>query len=332
MTAAVKAIGGCLRAGQLIVLESTTYPGTTSEVVRPILETTGLQSGIDFYLAYSPERLDPGNAEYSPSQIPKVVGADDDGGLAVAVAFYASLVDQVVPVSSSKTAEVVKIAENVFRAVNVALVNELKIVYSKLGIDIFEVIAAAKTKPFGYMPFYPGPGLGGHCIPIDPFYLAWKARQSDIQVPLIERAGEINLEMPKYVVRRVGEILDQQRGLALSRAKVLIVGVAYKRNVSDIRESPALVMIDLLQEQGAAVEFHDPLVEVIPPNHRYPALAGMKSVAMAPDGVAKYDVVVIVADHTAIDWPALIEWAPLVVDTRNVAAGLDNGRGKIFAV
>jgi len=326
---ATESVASCLRAGNLAILESTSYPGTTSEIVRPILETTGLKSGTDFYLAFSPERVDPGNAEYPRSRIPKIVGADDSASLGVASAFYAALVDEVVSVSSSKAAEAVKLTENVFRAVNVALVNELKIAYSKMGIDIFEVIAAAKTKPFGYMPFYPGPGLGGHCIPVDPFYLTWKAREFNVDTPLIELAGEINSEMPRYVVRRIAEILDQKRGCALSRANVLIVGVAYKRDVGDIRQSPALVIIELLQERGAIVHYYDPLLQMIPENREHPALAGMKSIVMDHNAVSKYDVVVIVTDHTDIDWIALVEAAQLIVDTRNVCVRVEEGRHKV---
>src|SRR5438128_539342 len=223
-----QSIAACLRPGQLVVLESTSYPGTTTDVVRPILEATGLKSGKDFFLAFSPEREDPGNTNYSTPRIPRVVGGDDGGALALTSAFYAAFVDQVIAVSSTKTAEAVKVTENVFRAVNIALVNELKIIYSKMGIDIFEVIAAAKTKPFGYMPFYPGPGLVGHCVPIDPFYLTWRAREFNVNTRFIELAGEINSEMPRYVVNRVAEVLDRERGRGLAAAKILVVGIAYK--------------------------------------------------------------------------------------------------------
>jgi len=319
-----------LRPGQLAVLESTTYPGTTAEVIRPILEKTGLKSGKDFFLAYSPQRDDPGNTSYTTSQIPKVVGADDAAALDLVCALYAAIVDQVVPVSSTRTAEAVKITENIFRAVNIALVNELKIIYSKMGIDIFEVIEAAKTKPFGYMPFYPGPGLGGHCIPIDPFYLAWRAREFDVDPRFIELAGEINSEMPRYVVERVAAILDQQRGRGLSHAKVLIVGVAYKRDVDDTRESPAFVIIELLQQRGAIVDYYDPLVSEIPEAQDHPRLAGMKSISPDKNVISKYDLVLIVTNHTEIDWASLIEAAQLVVDTRNVTARFEKQRNKIF--
>jgi UDP-N-acetyl-D-glucosamine dehydrogenase len=323
-------IAACLRPGQLVILESTSYPGTTNEVVRPILEATGLRSGRDFFLAFSPEREDPGNASFGTSQIPKVVGADDDGALALVSAFYAAIVDQVIPVSSTQTAEAVKVTENVFRAVNIALVNELKIIYSKMGIDIFEVIAAAGTKPFGYMPFYPGPGLGGHCIPIDPFYLSWRAREFNVNTRFIELAGEINSEMPRYVVNRVAEVLDQQRGRGLSLAGILVVGVAYKRDVDDTRESPALVIIELLQQRGARVDYYDPHVKKIPRTRNHPHLAGMESVLADAAKVSQYDVVLIVTDHAAVDWRALIDAAQIVVDTRNIGARVGRGNGKVF--
>ncbi len=325
-----KNIATRLRSGQLVILESTTYPGTTADVVGPILATAGLKSGADFFLAYSPEREDPGNTNYSTPRIPKVVGADESGALAVACAFYAAFVDQVIPVSSSQTAEAVKVTENVFRAVNIALVNELKIIYSKMGIDIFEVIAAAKTKPFGYMPFYPGPGLGGHCVPIDPFYLTWRAREFNVSTRFIELAGEINSEMPKYVVDRVTEVLDRERGCGLAAAKILVVGVAYKRDVGDIRESPALVIIELLQQRGATVDYYDPLVTTIPKTRNHPRLAGMASISVDGGAVSKYDAVVIIADHTDIDWASLVEAARLVVDTRNIRARVEKGHQKIF--
>jgi len=323
-------IAACLRPGQLVILESTSYPGTTNEVVRPILEATGLESGRDFFLAFSPEREDPGNGSFSTSRIPKIVGADDACALALASVFYATFIDQVIPVSSTQTAEAVKVTENVFRAVNIALVNELKIIYSKMGIDIFEVIEAARTKPFGYMPFYPGPGLGGHCIPIDPFYLAWRAREFNINARFIELAGEINSDMPRYVVNRVAEVLDEQRGRGLSLARILIVGVAYKRDVDDTRESPALVIIELLQRRGARVDYYDPHVETIPRTRGHPRLAGMASISADQETVAKYDLVLIVTDHAVIDWQALVDAAQIVVDTRNIGARFDNGRGKIF--
>ncbi len=319
-----------LHRGQLIVLESTTYPGTTTDVVRPLLESSGLKSGRDFFLAFSPEREDPGNAHFSTSTIPKIVGGDGDVARDLAHAFYAAIVERVVSVSSAETAEAVKITENVFRAVNIALVNELKIIYSKMGINIFEVIEAAKTKPFGYMAFYPGPGLGGHCIPIDPFYLTWKAREHGINTRFIELAGEINSEMPSYVVERVANVVDRRKGIGLSNSKVLVIGVAYKKDVDDTRESPAFVIIELLKERGAAVDYYDPYVPVILKTRAHPNLAGMRSISLDPKSVASYDAVLIVTDHSEIDWSALVNAAQIVVDTRNATAHVHDGKKKIF--
>jgi UDP-N-acetyl-D-glucosamine dehydrogenase len=322
-------VAAALRPNQLIVLESTTYPGTTSELVRPILESTGLRSEHDFFLAFSPEREDPGNVQHLTSTIPKIVGGDGNLALAVACAFYGSFVARVIPVSSTETAEAVKITENVFRAVNIALVNELKVIFSKMSIDVFEVIDAAKTKPFGYMAFYPGPGLGGHCIPIDPFYLTWKARAHDINTRFIELAGEINSEMPHYVIGRLAEVIDKKHGIGLSRAHVLVVGLAYKKDVDDIRESPALVIMELLMARGTRVDYHDPYVAVIPKTRQHPQLEGLQSAPIDGKSVAKYDVVLIVTDHTAIDWQSLVDAAKLVVDTRNVTAGLRGRDAKV---
>jgi UDP-N-acetyl-D-glucosamine dehydrogenase len=324
-----KIVALTLRGGQLILLESTTYPGTTDEVVRPILEETGLKSGSDFFLAFSPEREDPGNQHFSTSQIPRVVGADDERALALVQAFYAAIVKTVVLTSSTKTAEAVKITENVFRAVNIALVNELKAIFSRMQIDIFEVINAAKTKPFGYMPFYPGPGLGGHCIPIDPFYLTWKAREYGFTTRFIELAGEINSNMPRYVVDRLADALDQQHGIALSRARVLVIGVSYKKDVDDMRESPALAVLNILQRRQVKVDYHDPLVPRIPPTRQHPELGGMESVPLDRATVASYDAVLIVTDHSAIDWQALVDAARLVVDTRNATAGTVRPSGRV---
>jgi UDP-N-acetyl-D-glucosamine dehydrogenase len=308
-------------------------PQFSPHSIHPICLVSADQSSPLAYASessHSPEREDPGNAKYSTSRIPKIVGGDEGAALALASAFYAAFVDHVVPVSSTETAEAVKVTENVFRAVNIALVNELKMIYSKMGINIFEVIEAAKTKPFGYMPFYPGPGLGGHCIPIDPFYLTWRARKFNVNTRFIELAGQINSEMPRYVVNRVAEVLDQQRGRGLSSAKILIVGVAYKRDVDDTRESPAFVIIELLQQRGAIVDYYDPLVKTIPKTRNHPKLADMKSISAGGDVISKYDVVVIITDHSRIDWASLIEAAQLVIDTRNVGARLDNGHHKIF--
>lgn len=326
-----EAISRALRPGQLIVLESTTYPGTTRELVSPLLERSGLIAGVDFLVAYSPEREDPGNRDYSTPTIPKIVGGEGEDALRVTIELYSAFVDKVVPVSSTSTAEAVKITENVFRAVNIALVNELKVIYSKMGIDMFEVVDAAKTKPFGFMPFYPGPGLGGHCIPIDPFYLTWKARERGISTRLIEMAGEINSEMPNYVIARLREAIDQRNGIALSRAKLLVVGVAYKRNVDDIRESPALAIIENLLSQGAAVEYYDPLVPMIADAREHPRLAGKRSIMLNREAIARFDAALIATDHDAIDWRLLLEHCRLVVDTRNIIrrAGVRGYESKI---
>jgi UDP-N-acetyl-D-glucosamine dehydrogenase len=306
-----------LRRGQLVVLESTTWPGTTEEVMRPRLERGGLRSGRDFYLAFSPEREDPGNAEFSTATIPKIVGGDGPDALAYATAVYDALVVRTVPVSSSRTAEAVKLTENIFRAVNIALVNELKVIYSRMGIDVWEVIEAAKTKPFGYMPFYPGPGLGGHCIPIDPFYLTWKAREFDVTTRFIELAGQINTAMPHYVVDQLAGALDRHAGKGLSKAQVLIIGIAYKKNIDDMRESPSLRLMELLESRGAATAYHDPHVAEIPLTREHAALRGRKSVPLTPRAVSGYDAVLIATDHDDIDYAALGESAKLIIDTRN---------------
>ena len=313
-------IAETLRPGQLIVLESTTYPGTTDEVVRPILEKTGLMSRRDFFLGFSPEREDPGNRDFHTSSIPKVVAGDGPDAAALMEAFYGAAVQTVVPVSSPATAEAVKLTENIFRAVNIALVNELKVVYEAMGIDIWEVIDAAKTKPFGYMPFYPGPGLGGHCIPIDPFYLTWKSREFELPTRFIELAGEINSAMPRHVVGRLAEALDIHLGKALSRSRVLVIGLAYKKNVPDIRESPSLKLIELIEERGGSAAYHDPHVAEIPKTREYMALKGRKSVPLDEQSVKAFDVVLIATDHDAIDYEAIARWAPLIVDTRNAFA------------
>ena len=318
-----------LRAGQLVVLESTTYPGTTTEVLKPILETSGLRSEDTLFIAYSPEREDPGNAEYGTARIPKVVGGDGPKAAALAAALYKHFVERVVPVSSTETAEAVKLTENIFRSVNIALVNELKLVYEAMGIDIWEVIDAAKTKPFGFMPFYPGPGLGGHCIPIDPFYLTWKAREFDVPVRFVELAGEINTAMPKLVVERIATSLDRNFGKGLNGARVLIVGIAYKKNVDDMRESPALRIIELLEKRGAVTDYHDPFIPVIGSSREHNALAGRKSVEIDEASVASYDAVVIATDHDNIDWNALVAAANLVVDTRNATRHVEVHRSRI---
>jgi UDP-N-acetyl-D-glucosamine dehydrogenase len=306
-----------LRRGHLIVLESTTYPGTTCEVMRPILERGGLKSGVDFFLGYSPEREDPGNTQYSTTKIPKVVGGDGADALSLVAAFYDQFVAGTIPVASCETAEAVKLTENIFRAVNIALVNELKMVYSAMGIDVWEVIKAASSKPFGFMPFYPGPGLGGHCIPIDPFYLTWKAREYDISTRFIELAGEINTAMPRYVIERLQSALNERQGKGLKGAAVLILGVAYKKNVEDMRESPTLKIIELLEACGARVVYHDPFVAEIPRSREHPEFAGRRSVPLNAETARSADVALICTDHDGVDYRVVVEHCPLVVDTRN---------------
>jgi UDP-N-acetyl-D-glucosamine dehydrogenase len=314
------AIAPRLRLGQLIVLESTTWPGTTREVIRPILEAGGLASGRDFYLAFSPEREDPGNDSYGTATIPKIVGGEGAAALELANALYGALVVRTVPVSSTATAEAVKLTENIFRSVNIALVNELKVIYDAMGIDIWEVIDAAKTKPFGFMPFYPGPGLGGHCIPIDPFYLTWKAREFGIATRFIELAGEINTSMPIYVVARLAEALDRLSSRGLNGAKILLLGVAYKKNVDDMRESPALVLIETLEKRGALVDYYDPYIPIIPRTREHAALAGRRSKSLAPEAIASYDAILIATDHDGVDYKSVAAHAKLVIDTRTACA------------
>jgi UDP-N-acetyl-D-glucosamine dehydrogenase len=327
--ATTEAVARHLRAGQLVVLESTTYPGTTAEVMRPILEEGGLRSESDFYLAYSPEREDPGNPEHQTTNIPKVVGGDGTQALGLARALYDQVVVRTVPVSSTQTAEAVKLTENIFRAVNIALVNELKLVYAKMGIDVWEVIAAAETKPFGFMPFYPGPGLGGHCIPIDPFYLSWRARQFDQPTRLIELAGEINTAMPGYVVSMVEKALQERDSSSIDGARILLVGVSYKPNVEDIRETPAFTLIELLEAAGGEVAYYDPYVPEIPLTRDHAPLAGRRSVEWAPERFGDYGAVLICTGHDVIDYDALVAASHLVVDTRNATAGVTEGREKI---
>ncbi|HXV32304.1 MAG TPA: nucleotide sugar dehydrogenase [Sinorhizobium sp.] len=312
-----RSIAATLRPGQLVALESTTYPGTTDGVLRTILEETGLKSGADFFLGFSPEREDPGNRSFETSSIPKVVAGDSPLATTLMERFYGAVVTTVVPVSSNATAEAVKLTENIFRAVNIALVNELKVVYEAMGIDIWEVIDAAKTKPFGYMPFYPGPGLGGHCIPIDPFYLTWKSREYELPTRFIELAGEINSAMPRHVVGRLAEALDRLQGKALSRSNVLIIGLAYKKNVPDIRESPSLRLIEIIEERGGKASFYDPHVEEIPSTREHLTLKGRRSVAFDEGTIGRFDAVLVATDHDTVDYAALARWAPLIVDTRN---------------
>ena len=306
-----------LRPGQLIVLESTTYPGTTTEVVKPILERGGLVCGRDFFLAFSPEREDPGNPDFTTQTIPKVVGGESPASLRLALACYGRMFARVIPVSSAATAEAVKLTENIFRAVNIALVNELKVIYDAMGIDVWEVIDAAKTKPFGFMPFYPGPGLGGHCIPIDPFYLTWKAREFDISTQFIELAGVINSAMPRWVVERLALAIDRAGGRGLSGARILLLGLAYKKNVDDMRESPALKLIELMESRGAKVDYYDPYIPVVPMTREHADLAGRRSIEWDENVIAAYDAVLIATDHDNVDYVALAKNAKVVLDTRN---------------
>ncbi|MCA6326781.1 nucleotide sugar dehydrogenase [Phenylobacterium sp.] len=320
VTASAASAAAVLRPGQLVVLESTTWPGTTAEVVRPLLEAGGLTVGDEVFLAFSPEREDPGNAHYGTRTIPKVVGADDPASRDLAVAFYEAMITRVVPVSSAAAAEAAKLTENIFRSVNIALVNELKLVYDAMGIDVWEVIDAAATKPFGYMPFYPGPGLGGHCIPVDPFYLTWRAREFGMETRFIELAGQINTAMPGHVVDRLARALSDHAERALKGARILLVGAAYKKNVDDTRESPSLVLIEAIEARGAACDFHDPLIPEIPPTREHPGLADRRSVDLTEAALAGYDAVLIATDHDAVDYALLSRAARLVVDTRNAMA------------
>jgi UDP-N-acetyl-D-glucosamine dehydrogenase len=314
--ATAQTIAKYLRPGTLVVLESTTYPGTTNEVVLPILEKSGLKAGIDFQLAFSPEREDPGSA-IETRAIPKIVGGVDEYSGELAARLYQLGFDHVHKVSDAQTAEAVKITENIFRCVNIALVNELKLAYSKMGISIWEVIEAAKTKPFGFMPFYPGPGLGGHCIPIDPFYLSWRARAFEVDTKFIELAGEVNRAMPRLVVQALQEALSERSALALNGANILIMGVAYKKNVDDSRESPALRIMEILQSFGAKISYYDPHLPEIPMTREHAALAGMRSVSFDEATISAFDAAMITTDHDGVDYGALVEWSKLVVDTRN---------------
>jgi UDP-N-acetyl-D-glucosamine dehydrogenase len=313
-----------IRKGQLCTLESTTYPGTTDEVLRAILEEkSGLKSGRDFFLAYSPEREDPNNSEFSTSTIPKVVGADDESSLRLAQALYETVICHTVPVSSAATAEATKLVENIFRSVNIAMVNELKVIFTKMGIDIWEVIDATKTKPFGFMPFYPGPGLGGHCIPIDPFYLTWKAREFGAATRFIELAGEVNTQMPEYVVARTMEALNE-KSIALNGSRILLVGLAYKKNVDDLRESPTFKLWRLLEQKGARVDYYDPYCPKVPKIREYPEYFDRASVVPSEVAEGEYDAVLISTAHDCVDHVQIAKLGKCRVDTRNTLAGLDN--------
>jgi UDP-N-acetyl-D-glucosamine dehydrogenase len=319
ITATGETISKHLRPGQLVVLESTTYPGTTEDVLRPILEKSGLRAGRDFFLAFSPEREDPGNKNYSTRSIPKVVGGIDAVSRELAVALYTPVVEGVVPVSGTRVAEACKILENTYRAVNIALVNELKVVFERMGIDVWEVIAAARTKPFGFQAFYPGPGLGGHCIPIDPFYLTWAARKYGVSTRFIELAGEVNTAMPQYVVNRVAEALNGH-AKAIKGSRVCVLGVAYKKDVDDPRESPAFEILESLKARGAHVSYHDPYVPQLPAMRHHSIR--LRSEPLSPDYLAAQDCVLIVTDHSNVNYEWVARHARLIVDTRNATAGL----------
>ena len=318
-----------LRPGRLVVLESTTYPGTTEEVLQPILSRSGGVVGRDYFLAFSPEREDPGNAQHSTRSIPKLVGGVTPACGELAAALYRGFLDEVVTVSSARVAEAAKLLENIYRAVNIALVNELKMLFERMEIDVWEVIEAAATKPFGFTPFYPGPGLGGHCIPIDPFYLTWKARHYDFSTRFIELAGQVNTGMPYWVVERVGEVLNQ-RGKALRGARVLVLGLAYKKDVDDLRESPSLKMIEILESRGGRVRYHDPYVPSLRAKRlRHYGTFDLESVALTAEELGAADCVLIATDHAAYDYAWIVRHAAVVVDTRNATRGVTEGREKI---
>jgi UDP-N-acetyl-D-glucosamine dehydrogenase len=325
-----RAIAPHLRPGTLVVLESTTYPGTTDQDLRAVLESgSGMKAGKDFHLAFSPEREDPANPDSKVADVPKLVGGLTTECLDKAVQMYGQAIKTLVPVSSCRVAEAAKLLENIFRCVNIALVNELKLVYASMGIDIWEVIAAAKTKPFGFMAFYPGPGLGGHCIPIDPFYLTWKAREFERCTRFIELAGEINTSMPGYVVERVGEALNSLRK-PVNGSRVLVLGLAYKADVDDQRQSPSYRIMELLKQRGAEVAYYDPYVPMIRPTRDHPQWAGTKCVAWDRTTIASFDTVVIATAHACVNYQNLADWAQCVVDTRNVMASVPVPSGRIW--
>lgn len=325
-----RSIAPHLRRKQLVVLESTTYPGTTDEDLREVLEKgSGLKAGEDFYLAFSPEREDPGNPSSVVATIPKVIGGLTPACLGKASDLYGRAIKTLVPVTSCRAAEATKLLENIFRSVNIALVNELKVVYGAMGIDIWEVIAAAKTKPFGYMAFYPGPGLGGHCIPIDPFYLTWKAREYGQATRFIELAGEVNTAMPEWVVHKVAEALNGHRK-PVNGSRVLVLGLSYKANVDDDRESPSYVLMEKLKHRGAIVSYHDPYVPVIKLTREHPAWAGIRSVDWDEATIRSFDLVLISTAHACVDYGQLARWASLIVDTRNAMSGIEASPGKVW--
>ena len=324
-----KTVSKYLKKGQIVVLESSTYPGTTNPELKIILERSGLSSGKDFYLAYSPEREDPGNKNFSTSIIPKIVGADDLKTSKLVFELYKQVISKVVEVSSTQVAEAAKLTENIFRSVNIALVNELKVIYDEMGIDVWEVIEAASTKPFGFMPFYPGPGLGGHCIPIDPFYLTYKAKEFGINTKFIELAGEINTNMPNIVINKLTYALSEFMNKSINKSKILIIGMAYKKDVDDMRESPSLILYELLQKYGAHVDYHDDYVKQIPPTREHKNLEGLKSVKLSSSNLKKYDALLISTDHSYINYKFLSKNSDLIIDTRNA---MDNIQGNAKVV
>ena len=319
IVAATERIAEHLKPGTLVILESTTYPGTTEEVVQPILERGGLKAGVDFFLAFSPERVDPGNPTFTTHNVPKVVGGLTPACSALSADLYGAAIETIVPVSSTRVAEMVKLLENTFRAVNIGLVNELALMCDRLGIDVWEVVTAAATKPFGFMPFYPGPGLGGHCIPIDPFYLSWKVRQTGFEPRFIELAGHINGNMPHYVVDKIAEALNSRKK-AINGSKVLIAGIAYKRDIDDMRESPALDIMSLLHQKGAALSFADPWVPHLE-GHEWQGGTSLAGVELTSETLSAADCVVIITDHKAFDYAQILREADVIVDTRNAIKG-----------
>lgn len=323
-----RAIAKTLRKGQLIVLESTTYPGTTRKIMLPILEESGLKGGKDFFLAYSPEREDPGNPDFTAAGIPKLVGGLDPDSSEVAIALYEKAIVKIIAVSSCEIAEAAKIVENTYRSVNIAMVNELKVIFDRMGIDIWEVIDAAKTKPFGYQAFYPGPGLGGHCIPIDPFYLSWIARKYGIPTRFIELAGQINTNMPRYVIQKTMEALNDHKK-SLKGSRIALLGAAYKKDVDDPRESPSFELISLLLQYGADLTYNDPHISELPSMRSWPGIPPMKSIPLTADYLRSQDCIIIATDHSAYDFEFIVEHSKLVIDTRNATKGVKKHRDRI---
>ena len=327
VTGTTESISKALRPGQLVVLESTTYPGTTRDVMLPILENSGLKVGKDYFLAYSPEREDPGNPDFSANSIPKVVGGYDACSLSLADSLYSKAVTKTIPVETLEIAEACKILENTYRGVNIAMVNELKMLFDRIGIDVWAVIDAAKTKPFGFQAFYPGPGLGGHCIPIDPFYLSWLARKYEMPTKFIELAGEINTSMPMYVIHKLAEALNSNCK-SIRGSKICVLGVAYKKDVDDPRESPSFKLMELLQARGAILSYSDPHIPSLPAMRHYD-VPDLDSQTLTPEFLATLDCALIATDHTAFDYADIVKHAPLIVDTRNATKGVSMGREKI---